>query len=330
MEIAKALVLIGSGGDDRPWPTAPIGPKHLFPVANRPILSHNLDALRAAGVLEAAVLAAPGSTIEGAVGNGRDFGLNLKHLQWNGDGNLSSALDAGFDFLDGEPVLVQQGDALLREQMHTYIAAFAREGLDALELQLHDRSVPAHLHRTGESGYLLSPRAISILLDGRRSTFNPLAAVRAGGGRVRVEEVDGCLPCHGEQQRLLDGNQHMLENLQTSYEPQSIDNSRLQGPVVVHPTARVRGSVIRGPVIIGPDAVITDSYVGPYTSLGPGVVIEAAEIEYSIVLAGAELRFVGTRLESSIIGRGARVVRAFDPPAAMRMVIGDGVEVILK
>ena len=84
------------------------------------------------------------------------------------------------------------------------------------------------------------------------------------------------------------------------------------------------------PVIVGPDSVITDSYIGPYTSLGPSVVIEAAEIEYSIVLAGAQLLFVGTRLESSIIGRGARIARAFDPPATMRMTLGDGVEVILK
>jgi glucose-1-phosphate thymidylyltransferase len=328
MEIAKALVLIGSGGDDRPWPTAPTSPKHLFPVANRPILSHNLDSLRAAGVLEAAVLAlpGPGTAIERSVGSGRDCGLNLRHLQWAGDDDLISALAAGYEFLDGEPVLVQQGDALLRERMHAHISAFARDGLDALALRLDGESG----REPADSGYLLSPRAISILLSGRHRTRDPIAAIRSGGGRARVEHVAGCLPCHGEQLLLLEGNRHMLENLQTSVDPRSIDNSRLQGAVVVHPTAQVRGSLIRGPVIIGPDSVITDSYIGPYTSLGPGVLIEAAEIEYSIVLAGAQLHFVGTRLESSIIGRGARIARAFDPPAAMRMSIGDGVEVILK
>jgi glucose-1-phosphate thymidylyltransferase len=101
----------------------------------------------------------------------------------------------------------------------------------------------------------------------------------------------------------------------------------VQGPVIVHPTARVRHSVLRGPVIIGANAEISDAYVGPYTSLGPRVVLEAAEIEYSIVLAGAQIRFIGTRLESSIIGRGARIARSFAPPAGMRMTVGDGVEV---
>ena len=329
MEIARALVLVGSGADDHTWSTAPTTPKHLFPVANRPILTHNLDALRAAGVLEAAVLAMPGtgSAIEHSVGSGREWGLNLKHVQWNGDDDLISALAAGYDFLRGEPVLVQQGDALLRERMHTHIAAFAREGLDALALRLDDESAPGE---RADSGYLLSPQAISTLLEGRHRSSDPIAAVRAGGGRVRVERVAGCLPCHGDQQRLLEGNRHMLERLIPSHDPRSIENSRLQGPVVVHPSARVRNSVVRGPAIIGPDSVITDAYIGPYTSLGPGVMIEAAEIEYSIVLAGAQLHFVGTRLESSIIGRGARIARAFDPPAAMRVAIGDGVEVILK
>jgi glucose-1-phosphate thymidylyltransferase len=59
------------------------------------------------------------------------------------------------------------------------------------------------------------------------------------------------------------------------------------------------------------------------------VTLEAAEIEHSIVLADADVRFVGTRIESSIVGAGARVGRGFDPPAAMKLSIGDGAEVIL-
>ena len=98
----------------------------------------------------------------------------------------------------------------------------------------------------------------------------------------------------------------------------------------MHPTAIVERSLLRGPIVIGPGARVTDAYIGPYTSIGANVVIEGAEIEYSIVLPEAELRFVGTRLESSVIGRGARIVRGFDLPGAIRMSIGDGAEVILR
>ena len=83
-------------------------------------------------------------------------------------------------------------------------------------------------------------------------------------------------------------------------------------------------------MIIGPGARVTDAYIGPYTSIGAGVVVEGAEIEHSIVLPDAQLRFVGSRLESSVIGRGARIVRGFALPAAMRVSLGDGAEVILR
>jgi glucose-1-phosphate thymidylyltransferase len=80
VEIAKALILAGSGSDDSPWPVVP-GSRHLFPVANRPILFHNLEALRAAGILEATILADAdaGRAIESAVGDGRDWGLTVHH-----------------------------------------------------------------------------------------------------------------------------------------------------------------------------------------------------------------------------------------------------------
>jgi glucose-1-phosphate thymidylyltransferase len=74
---------------------------------------------------------------------------------------------------------------------------------------------------------------------------------------------------------------------------------------------------------------VRDAYIGPYSAIGADVVVEGTEIEHSIVFPGAELRFVGTRLETSIIGKGARVVRSFGVPNALRLSIGDGAEVAL-
>ena len=330
MEIAKALILAGSTGGDAAWPVGP-GTRHLFPVANQPILFHNLEALRAAGILEATILAERDArqAIQRAVGDGRDWDLALHHLEWRSEDGLRAALAAGREFLGDEPVLVEHGDALLRELMHGHIAAFARERLDALALQLDRSVVPI----TGQPtpGYLLSPRAVSILLDdddggGGAST---VARLRAHGGRVRIQSVDGCLPCHGDVDALIESNRCMLEGWRASVPPESLADSTVHGGVEIHPTARIRRSVLRGPIVIGPGTTVTDSYIGPYTSIGAAVAIEGSEIEHSIVLPEAELRFVGKRLESSVIGRGARVVRGFDLPAAMRVALGDGAEVVL-
>jgi glucose-1-phosphate thymidylyltransferase len=326
MEIAKALILAGDGPDGRRCATAPSSPPHLFPMANRPILFHNLEALRTAGILEASILARgeTGAAIRRAVADGRRWGLTIRHADWGAELGLPGALAGTRDFLAGEPVLVQRGDALLHEHMHAHICAFAREKLDALALRL----APPVAEAT--PGYLLSPRAVRILREGPSAPDGPIAGVLAGGGRVREQPVDGCLPCAGDVESLLEGNRRALEALARSVPAEAVEDCRVQGAVEIHPTARVTRSLLRGPLVIGPGARITDAYVGPYSSIGAGVIVEGTEIEHSIVLPEAQLCFVGTRLESSVIGHGARVVRDFQLPGALRLAIGDGAEVVLR
>jgi glucose-1-phosphate thymidylyltransferase len=97
----------------------------------------------------------------------------------------------------------------------------------------------------------------------------------------------------------------------------------------VHPTAQLENTLVRGPAIIGPGARLSHAYVGPYTAIGANVTIEGSQVEHSIVLDGAQLMHVGARIETSVIGRGARVARSFGVPTAMRLAIGNGSEVTL-
>jgi glucose-1-phosphate thymidylyltransferase len=167
-----------------------------------------------------------------------------------------------------------------------------------------------------------------LLIEHPDAAANPINEIRASGGRVRVESVDGCLPCHGDIDALLDCNRRLLEELVGNTTPIELPECEVQGAVVVHPSADVRRSTLRGPLIIGPRAKLDHAYVGPYSSVGADVVIEGAEIEYSMVLPGAELAFVGTRIESSVIGEGARVAREFRKPGSLRLSVGDGAEVL--
>ena len=79
--------------------------------------------------------------------------------------------------------------------------------------------------------------------------------------------------------------------------------------------------------MIGPGVVLESAYIGPFTSVGPNVRVEGAEVENSIVLAGASVTHVKTRLEGSVIGPGARVYKDFRLPSAMRLNVGRGAEV---
>jgi glucose-1-phosphate thymidylyltransferase len=331
VNIAKALVLAGRTRLDQPWPSLKFGSKHLAPVANQPILFHNLESLRRAGLLEAliAVEEDVAEPIMAAVGDGSDWHLRIGYVPWRPRTGVAGALLAGREFVADEPVLVEPGDALHRERIHPHLAAFAAERLDAMVLRLTGRSDAADADPL-DGGYLLSQRAVSILLDGPTAFLDPVVGVRERGGHVRVQPIDGCLPCHGGEERLLEGNRRMLEDLKEGVDAAAYPSCELQGAVVVDPTAELDNTLVRGPAIIGPRSKLSHAYVGPYTSIGADVRMTGSQIEHSIVLDGAELLHLGARLESSVIGREARIERNFAVPGAMRLSVGDGARLTLS
>jgi glucose-1-phosphate thymidylyltransferase len=282
-------------------------------------------------MLEATIALEPETAqlIIAAVGDGSAWNLGIRYVEWMPSTGVRGALAAAREFIADEPVLVGQGDALHRELIHPHIAAFADRRLDAMALRLSGAPHDRRGNRVA-GGYLLSHRAVSILLDRPRASGDPMSGVRRHGGHVSVQEIDGCLPCHGDQSALLEGNRRMLEELRRGVDDSAHRSCEFQGPVQVHPTARLDHTLVRGPAIIGPGARLSHAYIGPYSSIGANVTIEGSQIEHSIVLDGASLMHLGTRLETSVIGRGARVSRSFGMPSAMRLSIGDGAEVAVN
>jgi len=330
MEIARALVLATTNVDNRPWSSTGSGPKALVPVATKPILFHTLDSLRRAGVLEAALLVEESTApiFRDAVGDGSRWGMSITYAPCEPLIDVCGALSLAQDFVGDEPVLVQPADAILRDCLREHVVDFAREDLDALALMLvRPRTEQPPPRQAG--GYLLSASAVSIMRDAP-SDRDPLARLRRHGSQVRELAVEGCLACHGSEASLLEANRHALAGIKTDVDGATLEGSEIQGSVVIHPSATLRNTLVRGPAIIGPRTRLVDSYVGPYSSIGADVRIEGTEIEHSIVMDWAQLLFVGSRLETSIIGRGASIVRRFDMPSAVRMSIGDGAQVALS
>lgn len=330
VEIARAVILATPGPHDTPWSSIGAGPKALVPVATKPILFHAMEALRQAGVLEAAIVTEHDSAaaFRAAVGDGGDWGMSVTYAETAADSGVHGALGVTRDFIEDEPVVVQRADALLRDRLRDHIVDFARDDLAALELRLA-RSGGPEGWPTPPGWYLLSPRAISSVLDGP-VPGDPLAALESRVDGMHVRDVEGCLACHGTEDALLAANRHALEKLLPDVDGAQLEDCEIQGPVSVHPTAIVRKSLIRGPAIIGPRTRLIESYVGPYTSIGADAQLEGTEIEHSIVMDRAQLLFLGSRLETSIIGRGARIIRRFDMPRAVRLHVGDGAEVALS
>jgi glucose-1-phosphate thymidylyltransferase len=207
------------------------------------------------------------------------------------------------------------------------------EDEDERVVQLGTRDAPGSGLSAGV--WVLGPGALDTLGDVDPSGSMELDMARATerlaalGGTVSARQVGDWWRFRGRPDALLEANRFALAGLKPAPLPTGLVNTHVQGVVKIHPSARLRNAVVRGPAVIGAGACLQDAYVGPYSSIGEDVVIEGAEIEHSIILAGASIRHLGGRLEASVVGPGARVFRDFRLPRAMRLNVGEGARVSL-
>jgi glucose-1-phosphate thymidylyltransferase len=149
------------------------------------------------------------------------------------------------------------------------------------------------------------------------------------GHTVEQHRVKGWWKDTGQLADMLEANRLVLEEVEPSLEGEIDDDSRVEGRVVLAPGARLERSVVRGPAVIGAGACIEDAYIGPYTSIGDEVHIRRSEVEHSIVLAGAVVEDLGTRMEASLLGRNVKLTRSEGMPKTLRLLVGDNCEIKL-
>jgi dTDP-glucose pyrophosphorylase len=143
-------------------------------------------------------------------------------------------------------------------------------------------------------------------------------------------ELEGVWRYDGTIDGVLEANSCALDDLKRARMGADMADASVQGRVSIHPTALLQGAKIRGPVSIGPEARIVETYVGPYTSIGAGVELEGVEIENSIVLPDAQIRFPGRRIEASLVGEGAQIGRDYTLPSGLRLRVGPGADIQLS
>jgi glucose-1-phosphate thymidylyltransferase len=331
-------------------------------VANQPIADHVLHELAAAGVQEVVIACSherAQEICEALDPRSTTHGLRLQFVEPPGPVDLPEALRLAAPLIGNAPCIVHLASGLLGEPLTPLLDAL-QEGSPDVVLIVHNQPTPdehlststqdllhiAELHpervSLGMAGvWLFGPGALQRIGDAswRFSAEVDLTAaaeqIAAAGGSFHVRLADGWRNYRGNALDLLDLNQLALDRLQIAQRRAKNDRgvngsgNRIEGRVRIHESAVVRDSVIVGPTVIGGGARITDAYIGPYTSVGAGACIEGAEIERSIIAAGASITHIGGRLVASVVGREARIFRDFSLPRALRLRVGDGTEVAL-
>jgi glucose-1-phosphate thymidylyltransferase len=343
----------GAAGD-----TTSSGP--LQRVANRPIVCHVLDQLQMVGVDRVAlVVPALGlDELQASVADDGPSGLDVCFLPYGDRRSIDEALADVAELVGEGPCLVHAADGVGTQPLAELVQRLDGDGAAELVAFVHravrESTALATRRLLRVVGYSSNGEALELA---GVCLFGPGALRRAGsikwwqegrpdlagisellmraGGRVQVQPINGWLQSDGSMTKLLALNRHLLDLLPAdaaeapSTATAGDEINRIEGCVVVHPTARVESSTIVGPAVIGPGALVLNAYIGAYTSIGAGVHVEGAEIERSIILPGARITHIGGRLVGSVVGRDALIFRDFSLPRALRMNVGDGGEVAL-
>jgi glucose-1-phosphate thymidylyltransferase len=108
------------------------------------------------------------------------------------------------------------------------------------------------------------------------------------GLRVDPHIVRGWWKDTGRLEDMLAANRLVLDTIDRRIDGELIE-SQVDGRVVIEASARLERTTVRGPAIIGASARLSDCYIGPYTAIGDQCLIQNAEVEHSILLAGSKV-----------------------------------------
>jgi glucose-1-phosphate thymidylyltransferase len=357
MDKLKGLILSGGAGT-RLRPITHTSAKQLVPVANKPVLFYGIEALVDAGVTEIGIVIAPqtGDEIREAVGDGSALGAQVTYIPQAEPLGLAHAVLTAEEFLGGDSFVMYLGDNLLRDGITGLVEAFRSHEPDALILLTQvldpehygvaeldgDRIVrlvekpkdpPSDLALVGV--YMFTPevfaaaRAIEPSARGELEITDTIQHLIDTGHPVEQHRVKGWWKDTGQLADMLEANRLVLEDLEPSIDGEVDADSKVEGRVVIEAGARVERSTVRGPAVIGAGSTVTDSYIGPYTAIADDCEVVHSEVEHSILLSGASIRELPSRMEASLLGRNVRITRADGLPKTLRMMVGDASELTL-
>jgi glucose-1-phosphate thymidylyltransferase len=354
MDRLKGLILSGGRGT-RLRPITHTSAKQLVPVANRPVLFYGIEAMAHAGIEEVGIIIAPetGGEIREATGDGSAFGVRITYIVQDEPAGLAHAVLTAEPFLGVDPFVMYLGDNLLQGGIDELVAAFRENGPDALIL-LTPVADPEHFGVAELDGdrvvalaekpaqprtnlalvgvYMFTAlihdaaRAIKPSPRGELEITDAIQYLVDSGRRVEPHVVKGWWKDTGRLEDMLEANRLVLDTIAARMEGELVD-SQCDGRVVVEAGAKLERSTVRGPAVIGARAHLIDAYVGPYSAIGEDCVIERAEVEHSILLAGSSVRHLDGRMEASLLGRNVHIARSDGQPRAYRFMVGDNSEI---
>lgn len=347
----KGLVLSGGKGT-RLRPLTYTGAKQLVPVANKPVLFYALEDLVEAGVTDIGIIISPetGEQVKQATGDGSQFGARITYILQPQPLGIAHGIKIAQEFIGADPFILFLGDNFIRGGIVPQVNAFRNQAMDA-QIILYEMRDPSSMGVAVLNGdgrvqrvvekpkQFISPYAVIGIYMFGPSVFEAVNNIKPSargeleitdtiqylvdkGLNVRAHKLTDAWVDTGRIGDMLEANRLVLDVMESKNQG-TVEDSIIEGRVILEEGARVIHSRIRGPAIIGKRTIVENAFVGPYTAIHHDCVVSYCEIEHSIVLEHSCLANLHTRIADSLIGRNVQIKRADGPTKTMRLMLGD-------
>jgi len=316
-------------------------PKPLLPVAGRPFLEHNIEAMKEAGIRDIILLVGwRAHRIREHFGDGKGFGVRIEYIEQKERLGTAHAIGMVRDLVDG-PFLCLYGDVVITkdgvkgllahhlkvkgsvmaitsvEDPRRYGSVVAEDGIVKEIVEKADVP-PGNTINAG--AYVLEPDIFEAITETKKSargefeitdTFKLLMTKTHLYAHVlQGEWLDVARPWD-----LLEANRMLMARLETRVEGEVSEKATVIGSIQVGRGSRILpGSYVIGPAIIGRDCEVgPNAYIRPSTSIGDRCKIgNAVEIKNSIIMSHTNvphLSYVGDSVigERCNLGAGTKV-----------------------
>lgn len=330
-------VIFAAGKSTRTYPLTLTRPKPLLPVANRPILAHQIDALR--GIVEGVVVVVGyrAEMIRDRFGAACD-GMPIEYIEQKEQHGTGHALQQCEGALHG-PFLALNGDDLYDRGDLAALAAADQGGLartveDPRQFGVYEVDAQGRAVRIVEKpkgpasklanigAYKFTPDVFAYLRGvkpSERGEIEITSAIQMLADRhaFRVVESKGYWLPIGYPWDLLGATQYMLDTfLKPEIHGEVSPAAHLSGAIAIGRGTVIRpGVVIDGPAIIGENCHIgPNAWIRSYSAIGNGCKIgQGSEIKGSILMDGAavpHLSYAGDSILGEKVNFGCGTVTA--------------------